>query len=275
MIHSAIAAFHRTSWGLRELFKTHLFYSGRARTLPQGFRFVATNSHGHKLMLDGSFELDEAEVFLTQLDACDVFVDVGANIGYYTCMARSRGKQVIALEPMPFNLRFLFSNLQLNGWEEQVEVFPLGAGAGPGFAELYSGSSTGASLVKGWAFSTGVIHRTIAINSLDNLFADRFAGRKVFVKIDIEGAEHAALRGATKLMSQTPAPVFAVEITLDQFYPGSKNPHFADSFKLFFDLGYRACIAQPPMTPVTQADVEAWFSGQKSTQLYNFLFVKP
>lgn len=275
MLNTAISLFHRTSWGLRELLKTHVFYSTKVRTLPQGFQFVATNSHGHKLMLEGTFEAEEAEVFNAELAACDVLVDVGANIGYYTCIACAQGKQVVAFEPMPFNLRLLYENLRINGWGEAVEVFPVGAGAGPGLASIYSASSTGASLVKGWASSTGYIHRTIPINALDRVLGARFAGKRVFVKIDIEGAEYAALRGATGLMKQNPAPVFVVEITLDQFYPGSKNPHFLDTFKLMFDHGYEAFNALAPITRVTPDDVEAWYSGAKiNNRAYNFLFRK-
>ena len=44
----------------------------------------------------------------------DVFVDVGANIGYYTILGALRGSLVIAVEPVPTTIAVLKTNLKLN-----------------------------------------------------------------------------------------------------------------------------------------------------------------
>ncbi len=168
-------------------------------------RSVATPSTGHREMLTGEFEAEEAQVLAAELEACEVFVDVGANIGYYSCIACQHKKPVIALEPMAYNLRFFYENLRINGWEDQVEILPVGAGGKSGICQIYGASSTGASLVKGWCGSAGHARCTIPINTLDHLLADRMRGRKLLVKMDIEGGEYAALQGARQLLRLTPA----------------------------------------------------------------------
>jgi FkbM family methyltransferase len=227
-------------------------------------------------MLTGQFEAEEAKVFASELQGCEVFIDVGANIGYYTCLACQLKKEVIAFEPMAYNLRFLYENLKLNGWQDQVEVLPIGAGNKPGICDIYGVSSTGASLVRGWAGSSGLARCTIPINTLDGLLAARMAGRKLLVKMDIEGGEYPALQGARKLLALSPAPVWFVEITLHQFHPGGKNPHFLETFRLFFDAGYQAFTADEAREPVSPAQVESWHSTLSlDNRRYNFLFAKP
>ena len=49
-----------------------------------------------------------------------LFVDVGANIGYFTLFAAALGRNVVAFEPVRENLRRLKKGVQLNGLEHQV-----------------------------------------------------------------------------------------------------------------------------------------------------------
>lgn len=43
----------------------------------------------------------------------DVYVDVGAHLGLYSCIAARMEKYVIAIEPHPLNLQLLYRNFQL------------------------------------------------------------------------------------------------------------------------------------------------------------------
>jgi len=87
---------------------------------PDGFLFACDPDVGM------TFEHDaESAVLRAALPACDVFVDVGANVGFQTCLALQHGKRVVAIEPLVQNLDYLYANLEANGWTE-VEVFPLG-----------------------------------------------------------------------------------------------------------------------------------------------------
>eukprot|EP00123_Amoebidium_parasiticum_P005543 comp167159_c0_seq1/m.49498 comp167159_c0_seq1/g.49498 ORF comp167159_c0_seq1/g.49498 comp167159_c0_seq1/m.49498 type:complete len:431 (-) comp167159_c0_seq1:18-1310(-) len=56
-----------------------------------------------------------------------IFVDIGANIGWYTLIALARGYRVVAFEPMPQNIQLLKHSVCLNsGFAERVTLYPFG-----------------------------------------------------------------------------------------------------------------------------------------------------
>jgi len=242
----------------------------RARTVatPHGFRFM-----GHRSMGTGEFESEEVALVKALLAEREVLIDVGANVGLYTCLARSAGREVMAIEPLPENLRLLYANLLENGWRD-TEVMPMGLAAAPGIAEIYGGG-TGASLVPGWAGlpMRTLLRKRIPLTTLDNLLAGRFPGRRLLIKVDIEGAEHALLQGAASTLERTPAPAWLVEICLTENFPGGVNPDYAASFEFFFARGYAARTANAARRPVTRADVARWAgAGRSGSGTYNYLF---
>ena len=74
---------------------------------------------------DGLWEPYETSLLLRFLGPGDVFVDVGANIGYFSVLAASVvGAQgaVFAFEPDPNNYRLLRANAQLNGFDGTINA---------------------------------------------------------------------------------------------------------------------------------------------------------
>ncbi len=155
-------------------------------------------------MQEGIFEPEESALIKEYLEKVSVFVDIGANIGFYILMARSVNKYPIAIEPSPQNLSLLYANLNANGWHD-VEVYPLGMAAKPGIVPFYGGG-TGASMVESWAHNAGVLQQTISTSTLDVILGDRFYGEKLLIKVDVEGAEYEVLQGAPKTLARSPAP---------------------------------------------------------------------
>ena len=112
---------------------------------PLGFKLA-----GNPIMLDGHFEPEETQLVKTLLPHVDVVINVGANIGYYCSVALNQNKPVVAFEPMPQNLHYLYRNMQANHWESKIEIYPMALSNQVGIANIYGGG-TGASLVQGWA----------------------------------------------------------------------------------------------------------------------------
>ena len=116
----------------------------RSQAIPSihGFTLRGSSTQG-----SGQFEPDEVDFIRRELPRCDAFIDAGANVGPYTCLACQAGKPTIAIEPLPDNQRYLCRNLLDNDFSD-VSVYPVALGAQPGLLTLY-GSCTGASIIFG------------------------------------------------------------------------------------------------------------------------------
>jgi FkbM family methyltransferase len=234
---------------------------------PQGFRFA-----GPATMQDGSFEPEEQAFLSARLKDADVFVDIGANIGFFTCMARLGGTRVVAVEPASQNLDLLFKNIRANGWTD-VEVFPVGLAEQPGLGTLY-GDGTGASLLTRWAGISETWQRTIPLTTLDALLGGRFPGQRLVIKIDVEGTEHAVVAGATDTLARRPAPVWLLEVCFTENFPSGVNPHFREVFNRFWNAGYSVTSLEAGRR-VGRDDVARWLeTGRRDFGYVSYIFEK-
>jgi len=237
----------------------------KPESTPFGFRLA-----GNRSMQNGQFEPEETRLIRSHLPDCDVFVDVGANIGFYSCLARSVNKHVVAIEPVVHNQRILYRNLELNGWPD-VEVWPIAVAAVPGMINIYGGG-TAASIIEGWSGISANHRQVVPVSTLDTLLGTRYDSKRLLIKIDVEGAEFDVLRGAERTLRSQPRPVWLVETTLSLHHPGI-NSHFCDVFDLFWTHGYEAVTADADQRVVTDSDVRRWLkTGVCDFGTYNWIF---
>tara|TARA_B110000503_G_C7083757_1_gene386317 strand:+ start:483 stop:1310 length:828 start_codon:yes stop_codon:yes gene_type:complete len=237
-------------------------------TTPWGFKLT-----GSAIMASGKFEPEETALVKEMLEKVDILVNVGANVGYYCCHALNMGKQVIAVEPMPENLRYLCKNIDINGWSS--EIFPVALSNKIEILKMYGGG-TGASLVKGWAGSSENSFTYVPCTTMDTLLGSRLEGKRVLVIVDVEGAEFWSLQGCSKLLKNNPKPTWLIEIGATQHQPKgiSINPRLTDTFKLMFDAGYHAVTADNSGDRITIEDVTATQNGEPTVlnNTHNFIF---
>lgn len=252
-------------WRQCELFSRYLRFHWRvlqpAGVTPQGFKL-----YGNRHMLAGTFEPLETRVVSRLLQSSDIVVNVGANIGYYCCLAAQAGKRVIAFEPVDLNVRHLLANLLANNWADQVEIFPVALGPAPGILSLYGGG-TGASLVRGWAHSPDSHANLTPINTLDATLGDRLTGRRPLMIVDIEGAEYIMLQGAARTLAATPRPTWLLEVNITQHQPSgvALNPRLGETFDLFWNQGYEAWAVLPTPRLVDHDEIAAIRAGGPDT----------
>lgn len=122
-----------------------------------------------------------------------VFVDVGANIGYYSLtIAASGASYVLAIEPNPAALQRLRFNIKINGLERIIAVVAEGIGRN-GYSNLTSTGNLGkASLLfnRPSDLKSAIIVKT---QPLLNVVMSHHIQRIDGMKIDIEGSEDYAL----------------------------------------------------------------------------------
>ena len=138
-----------------------------------------------------------------------VFVDVGANVGYFTILAaasiRNGGKgRVIAIEPNPDCLPLLQRNLVINWSICPVDVRTVAAGAAPGEVWLaYPADRTANAHVSTPGQDVEGERRTLVrIEPLDAIVPEDLAVD--ILKIDVEGHEISVFRGAERVISRSP-----------------------------------------------------------------------
>ena len=269
--------YSKVSWRLhlfQDWWGTKVWTRTRQVRTPLGFKLFSGLHPAYELMRSGEFEVDETAVISRVLEQSDRFIDVGANLGYYTCLALQKGRPVVAFEPQPQNLRCLYQNLDANGWSEGTEVFPVALGAKPGLLDLYGASGPSASLVKGWAGYSSRHRQQVPVSTLDNVVAGRFPGERLLVKVDVEGAEYGVLLGAALTLARQPAPAWLLEVCLHEFHPAGANPDFLAIFSLFRDHGYRAYAVGKTLRPVSFEEVTQWWQARRSDAgTFNYLFL--
>jgi FkbM family methyltransferase len=263
---------HR-AFAWRDFYDTYLARTGQVVKTPLGFSMKGGNSQHHKAMQNGSFEPTEVKWIRTCLNNSGVFVDVGANIGYFTCLARSMGKPVVAIEPLQYNLKLLLENIEINNGES-VEVFPLALSAKAGVLRLFGASSTGASLIQNWAGASTFFSRLVPVNTLDRILDGKFLNKQLLIKVDVEGAEFDVLSGALETLGRQIRPTWLVEITGDEYMPSGANFNLISTFDLFFQRGYQASLlTKSGLIPINRARIEKWRSqGRSEYSEINFVF---
>lgn len=81
------------------LLRDYIFRNGKIKT---EFNFLMIGSSTYK-----KYETNEANLFLRLLENSEIVIDIGANFGFYTLLAATRGKTVCSIEPSPRSLKIL------------------------------------------------------------------------------------------------------------------------------------------------------------------------
>ena len=168
---------------------------------------------GPRLILEtGVYEPVSVAMVSEHLGPGATFIDVGADIGYYSLKAAPLvgvTGHVIAVEPNPETLVRLRVNLAASD-ASVVAIAPVACSDAEGMMDLYVAphSNLGeTSLSKENASQEGAVTRTYKVRTrpLDDIVRESGVTRVDAIKIDVEGAEYLVLKGAQQ--------------TLDRFHP--------------------------------------------------------
>ena len=152
---------------------------------------------------------------LTLLKPGDVFVDVGANIGYFSVLAASvvgPTGAVFAFEPDPENYRLLKANVTLNDMADCVSPVQSALSDVSGDGRLYLSAD---NLGDHQLFVGDESRESVSVAMLRGCeYLAEKTSRIDLVKIDVQGSEHHALVGLMPLLSVVdPAPTLIIELT--------------------------------------------------------------
>jgi FkbM family methyltransferase len=164
-------------------------------------------------MAVGIYELDTLRLIRRLLRPGDHFVDCGANIGYFTLAAAARvgpAGRVDAFEPDPLNRARLEKHLAAKGSPANVRVHSVAVSDVAGEATLYHPTEGGRNHGEASLFRPAdgaAAAYTVPTARLDEVVTDS----PRLIKMDVEGAELAAIRGMTRLLKADTPPMLVVE----------------------------------------------------------------
>lgn len=165
----------------------------------------------------------------------DVFIDIGANIGLYSCILLRNGSvaRAVLFEPDRINLVHLRANLLINGVLDRTDVREIALGNAAGLQRLVPGKIDGgfSRIATDDGADEGY---EVQVARLDDVVA--FADRRLAVKIDVENYECQVLSGMMRTLrdNRCVVQIEAFENRRDQV------------MSIMADAGYRLALALSP-----------------------------
>ncbi|MFN8720913.1 MAG: FkbM family methyltransferase [Rhodospirillales bacterium] len=167
------------------------------------FSYPSGDYYWNRLLLSNWDYEPDIDFFLRSVKNIPfVFIDCGANFGYWT--TRIAGDEhgrhrCIAVEPSPVCLTSLQRNVERIS--DRVSIIDKAIYSSSGcVAPLFGSRHAGYSLSRNWNGDTSIAHPRVTTITIDDLLVDQGIDSMrtpVIVKLDIEGVEISAMSGAT------------------------------------------------------------------------------
>ncbi len=197
----------------------------------------------------GRWEPHMEELMVKIVKPGNYVVDIGANIGYFTAIySKLVGKngKVFSFEPLPPLLKLLNKSHASNNWSN-VAIYPYALSDKKGEVLIdISTINPGGSQLRSAdyadqynALRAGSVVSVLA-TTLDELLLDKIE-RLDYIKIDIEGSEHVALKGSMGIIRKF-LPKITWEFNVNAYIQKGINP--LELLNQFAKLGYKFGIVR-------------------------------
>lgn len=143
-----------------------------------------------------AYEKSVKDYLVKNMDSFDVFIDVGACIGEYDVWLAGFGKRCVAIEPV--NFMSTQRNVELNNVADKVKIFRCGVSDQKGRAYFEIPGGTSGNMGAACINRDSGKEPNVDIERIDDLMAqvNLSPNDRVLMKLDVEGMEPEAIRGA-------------------------------------------------------------------------------
>lgn len=203
-----------TNWAFREVFgwgnpETEVIarVPGAELVVPAAAVSLASS------LVSGSYEPTGLELVSRLAAVSNMVVDVGGNIGVFACVAAAHlppGGHAVTFEPAPDNLLYLERNLARNGLADRVVVAGVAVGAETGEMTLYLSHDHGLHSASAANLDHPGQPKSVPVVTLDGYLAEHGLDVVDLLKVDIQGFDGYALRGARDTIARC-RPTLLVE----------------------------------------------------------------
>jgi len=157
---------------------------------------------------DERYEINNLVNIIQPGDSC---WDIGANVGFYTCLFASlvgESGRVVAFEPVSATRGFLSENVHINGYQN-VSIIDKALGDVPGEHRIYLDTPENAEGTVSLNAREGMHHEMIEVDTLDNLAS--VLPVPDFIKIDVEGYQMKVFTGGKEFFERH-SPMIMAEL---------------------------------------------------------------
>lgn len=184
--------------------------------MPYGAWWLRRDDALGRMLLGEGFENAEHHFVERFLQPAMTVLDIGAHHGFYTLLASKRvgpWGRVISFEPSPRERKSLRLHLLLNRCQNViVEGMALGDEDTESDLCVVEEWASGCNSLRPPDIPAGTSNLRVCVSRLDSWLAKRDIGNVDFIKLDVEGAELAVLKGAAQLLEREPRPVILAEV---------------------------------------------------------------
>lgn len=174
-------------------------------------------------------DYEESMFLIDNLKKDDLFIDVGANLGHYSLLASGICKaNSIAFEPITKTYNKLIKNIELNNLSSKIHVFKYGVGEEDGILNF----TTNKTVMNGVTDKEGENVTQVKVVTLDSVLKTK---EPVFIKMDVEGFEYKALKGATETLRKPSLKYLMVEFNDSGNKYGFKDQ---DVYEIITNFGF-------------------------------------
>jgi FkbM family methyltransferase len=224
-------------------------------------------------MITGSYEPDTTALLERTLRPGQTFVDCGAHIGHFSLLAARKvvpSGRVYAFEPAMETFALLTRNIRVNHLGDIVRAIPRAVSDHPGPHTLFINHQDSM-----WHTLYGrgeVRQQTVETTTLDAFFAREGWPAVDVLKVDVEGAELAVLKGMTELNSRNPGMKLIIEFASDSFVATGLAPQTV--FGQLQQMGFTqlSVVGQPQRAVQTFEDMLPFIRIGNTNDWYGNLF---
>jgi FkbM family methyltransferase len=189
-------------------------------------------------LIDGTYEPELIELLPAYLPPGGTFLDVGANVGVFTLAASqvvgSLGR-VVAIEASPEIGGFLARNIAANDCRNVTLITKAVSERGPRRVAFWPAPKERFGM-GALAPQFGATAIEVDTDTIDNILAALDIEHVDLIKLDIEGFEAAALRGANRLLSSKRPPAVIFEFA--DWAERRAGAQCGDAQRVLLELGF-------------------------------------
>jgi FkbM family methyltransferase len=172
----------------------------------QGARFLVDPSDyiDRCVAYDGMWDAPQLNILadVASRGPIDLFLDVGANTGFYSIMfaIKRLAGRIVAFEPDRGNFARLQANIEASGLMGAIDAVPLALGDRAGDVTLYEGAkwNRGESTVAVPEQTPQAVTYQVRQVRFDDEYS--IADKSIIVKMDVEGHEFAVIEGMARTL---------------------------------------------------------------------------